>query len=223
MMNRIRSGAGFTLLEILVALAIFSAILVLLLSAFSGVAKTREFLADRYGKSRQVGMTLDRIGSDLAGIVAASALPETHVSCSEDDFSGQPGATLSFTAYTLPADSADRPSSALNKIRYYPKVSAEGGFLELYREQSDLALIENRLPTRESRVARRIRGFRIELHDGTSWRTEWPPGPEKKGALPQKIAVTLTDENGKALRREISVPLSGREAQLLFSGRRPKP
>jgi type II secretion system protein J len=218
-----RHRGGFTLVEILVALAIFSSILVLLMSAFTGVARTREMLADRYGKSRQKAMVVDRLGSDIAGAVSDTRLTDTHMTSHEDTFSGQPGATFAFTAFTPASDASERLSSGLVKIRYYPKVSSEAGYLDIYREQSDLALIENRLPIRESRIARRIKGFRIELFDGTTWQKEWPPSSDKKGLLPTKIAITLIDENGAELRREVGVALSGRESQSLFSGKRPKP
>lgn len=165
-------------------------------------------------------MLLDRLGSDITSAVSALKLPETHMASREDTFSGQPGATLSFTAFSQGSDPDVRLSSGLVKIRFFPKVSSEPGFLDLYREQSDLALIENRLPVRESRIARRIKGFKVELYDGSQWRTEWPPGGDKKGSLPQRIAVTLIDEDGEPLRREIDVALYGKESQLLFSGRR---
>ena len=213
---------GFTLIEILLALAIFSSILLLLLAAFTGAARTREVLSDRYARSRQKAMTLDRIGGDIAGAVSATWLTDTHMTAHEDTFSSQPGATLSFTAFSPASDAEERLSSGLIKIRYFPKVSTDAGFIDIYREQSDLVLIENRLPTRESRITHRIKGLKIELFDGTAWKTDWPPS-DKKGTLPQKIAVTIIDENGDSLRREVPVPLAGLEAQLLFSGKRTKP
>jgi hypothetical protein len=196
---------------------------VLLLSAFTGAARTREALADRYGKSRRTAMLVDRLGSDLEGSVCATRLPDTHFSSKEDAFSGNPGATLSFTAFTPGSDPSERLSSGLVKIRYFPKVSADAGLLDLYREQSDLAQVENRVPVRESRLARRIRGFKVELYDGGAWVTEWPPSPTSRGTLPKRVAFTVTDEDGKSLRREVDLPLSGTESSAFFSGRRPKP
>jgi prepilin-type N-terminal cleavage/methylation domain-containing protein len=217
-----RKQAGFTLIEILIALAIFSSILVLLASAFTGAARTRDLLEERYGQSRRKGMTLDRLGTDLAGAVSAVRLAETHMTAREDTFSGRPGATLAFTAFVPASETTDRPSSGLVKIRYYSKVSSEAGFIDVYREQSDLALIENRLPIRETCIARRIRGFKLSYDDGTAWRTDWPPSPDRKGMLPKKVAITVIDENDTGLQRTIDFPLAGREPMLLFSGNRPK-
>jgi type II secretion system protein J len=211
---------GFTLVEILVALAIFSSIMLLLLSAFTGAARAREMLADRYVKSRQIAMTVDRLGSDILGAVSAVRLTDTHMTAHEDTFSGQPGATFSFAAFNPASDADERLSSGLVKIRYYPKVSSEAGYIDLYREQSDLALIENRLPVRDSRIARRIKGFRIELFDGATWQKEWPPSSDKKGLLPIRVAVVLFDDKGDEIRREIDVALTGIESQNLFSGKR---
>ncbi len=222
MTNHPSKCRGFTLIEILMALAIFSSILVLLLSAFTGAARTREMLADRYGKSRQKAMAVDRFGTDIAGAVSATKLTDSHMSSHEDTFSGQPGATFAFTAFAPASDASERLSSGLVKIRYFPKVSSDAGYLDIYREQSDLAQIENRLPIRETRIARRIKGFRVELFDGSTWQKEWPPAPDKKGALPKIVAIILIGDDGAVMRREVTVTLSGSESQLLFSGNRPK-
>jgi general secretion pathway protein J len=228
MRRRSDVAPGFTLVEILVALAIFSTILVLLVSTFTGAARTREMMTERSRSFRQTGMTLDRIGSDLQGAVSAIRLtgqdggPDTSLTSKSDTFSNQTASTLSLTAFTLPEESSARPATDLVKVKYFPKISADGAFFDLYREQSDLPLLENRLANREVRMARHLTGFRIELFDGTTWQTEWPPGPEKKGTLPKVVAVTLVDERGDAFRREIPLPLAGQETTEFNSYKRTK-
>ncbi|MBI5419933.1 MAG: prepilin-type N-terminal cleavage/methylation domain-containing protein [Deltaproteobacteria bacterium] len=208
---------GFTLVEILLTLAILSTILALLLSAFTGAARSLEMLSDRSGSFRQLRIAMDRIGSDLAGALASDAIEATALSCKTDDFSGKPASTLIFTAFTLPETAGARPSSDIVKIRYFPKVSADGRYIELYREQSDLPLVENRIPTRETRLASRLLAFRVELYDGKAWVKEWPAGGRK---LPEKAAIVLKDFLGQEYRRTLSLPLAGQEASVLLSGRR---
>jgi hypothetical protein len=65
-----------------------------------------------------------------------------------------------------------------------------------------------------------LKGFRVELYDGAEWVREWPPPGKTKTALPKKAAVTLVDSRGDAFRREVLLPLSGREGVLTYSGRR---
>jgi hypothetical protein len=137
-----------------------------------------------------------------------------------DQFSGKPASTLIFTAFVLPDVTGARPPSDLVKIKYFPKVGEDGKTVELHREQSDLPLIANKIPTSESRLASRLQGFRVELFDGNAWQKEWPPPGSPKGVLPKKVTLVLTDFLGQEYRRTISLPLAGKETSALFSGRR---
>lgn len=211
---------GFTLVEVLLTLAIFSVILVVLLSSFTGAERTREILSGRARDFRQVRMAIDRIGADLQGAFSSDRIRSADFSCHEDTFSGKPAATLVFTAFVLPEPGGPRPPGDIVKLKYFPKLSREGRFLELYREESFLPLIENRIPTREVRMADRLLGFRVEVFDGGTWTNEWPAGNRKKSALPGKVAFVLTSSTGEEYRRVVSIPLSGEEAAVPNSGRR---
>ncbi len=163
----VRRG-GFTLLEILLALSVLSVILLLLLSSFTGAARVRETLSSRAREFRQIRLVLDRIGTDLICAFATSAREESALSLREDKLSGLPAATLTFTAFQLPDGDSGHPPSEIVKIRYFPKIGADGVTLELHREQSDLPFVENKIPLRESPVADRLRAFRVEVFDGTN-------------------------------------------------------
>jgi len=213
--------AGFTLVEVLLALAILSTILVLLLSSFKGAEQTIEILLDRSDAFRQIRIGMDRIGTDLSGALSSQGNESTAFSCKADKFSGKPASTLVFTAFALPDTTGARPPSGLVKVRYFPKVSEDGKHIELHREQSDLPLIENRIPTNESRIASRLLGFRVELFDGKSWVQEWPPSSGgSKHLLPGKVTFVLTDHRGQEFKRSIPLRLAGQEASTLFSGKR---
>ena len=213
-------GRGFTLIEVLLTLAILSTILVLLLSSFKGAERTLEILSDRSGAFRQLRICMDRIGTDLAGAFSSQGNETTAFSCKADKFSEKPASTLLFTAFDLPDATGARPASGLVKVRYFPKVSEDGKYIELHREQADLPLIENRIPTSESRLASRLLGFRVELFDGRNWIQEWPPPGGSKFLLPGKVSFVLTDHRGQEYKRTIPLPLAGQEASTLFSGKR---
>jgi prepilin-type N-terminal cleavage/methylation domain-containing protein len=219
-MSRTAGRRGFTLLEVLLTMAIFSVILVLLLSSFKGTELTREILSDRSRSFRQIRMGIDRIGTDLAGAFSSFGNEATALAYQEDIFSGKPAATLVFTAFVLPVSGGLRPAGDIVKLRYYPKLSRDGEFLELYREESSLPLIENKIPTREVRLADRLLGFRAEFLQGDTWMKEWPPKGGKKGALPAKVAFVLISSTGEEYRRVVSLPLSGEEDAVPYSGKR---
>ena len=211
---------GFTLLEVLLTLAIFSVIVVLLLSSFQGTNRAREILSDRSRDYRQLRMSIDRMGTELAGAFSSDTIEETALTCHEDTFSGKPAATVVFTAFVLPESAGPRPSDDIVKLKYYPKLSRDGRFIELYREESFLPLIENRIPTREVRMADRLLGFRVECFDGNTWSKEWPAGGQKKSALPEKVAFILTSSSGEEYRRVVVLHLAGMETQIPYSGKR---
>lgn len=215
----VRRG-GFTLLEILLALSVLSVILLLLLSAFTGAARVRETLSSRAREFRQIRLVLDRIGTDLMGAFATSARAESALSLREDQLSGMMAATLTFTAFQLPDGDIGHPPAEIVKIRYFPRIGADGVTLDLHREQSDLPFIGNKIASRESTVAEGLRGFRVELYDGTTWVKEWSPEGKVKTALPKKAAVTLVDARGETYRREVAIPLAGQEGNVTYSGRR---
>jgi prepilin-type N-terminal cleavage/methylation domain-containing protein len=215
----VRRG-GFTLLEILLALSVLSVLLLLLLSAFTGAARVRETLSSRSRGFREIRLVLDRVGTDLMGAFATSTREESALSLREDQLSGMPAATLTFTAFQLPDGDRGHPPAEIVKIRYFPRIGADGVTLELHREQSDLPFIENKIPSRESAVAEGLRGFRIELYDGATWVKEWPSGGGSKKTLPKKAAVTLVDARGETYRREVPIPLAGQEGSVTWSGRR---
>jgi prepilin-type N-terminal cleavage/methylation domain-containing protein len=211
---------GFTLVEILLSLAILSVVLLLLLSAFTGAARSREALTARSREFRQIRIALDRIGTDLQGAFSSAIRQDSALTCKEDQLSGNPAATFVFTAFQLPEPGVGRPPANVVKIKYYPRVGADGTSMELHREQSDLPFLENKIPLREALLAVGLKGFRVELYNGTGWVKEWPPPGKTSTTLPKKAAVTLMDSRGDAYRREILLPLSGQEGVLTYSGRR---
>ncbi len=217
----IASRRGFTLVELLLAFAIFAAILVLLLSAFTGAERARGILSDRSRGFRQIRAGADRIGTDLSGAFAYGAIEGSALTVRADTFSGKDASTLVLTAFTLPEPGGPRPATDIVKVKYSARLSQDGAFLDLYREQSDLPLIENRIPTREVRLAERLLGFKVEAWDGAAWVKEWPASGNTKIALPSKVAFVLTDAAGKEYRRVIPVVLKGQEPTILFSGKRP--
>lgn len=222
MMRGGRALRGFTLVEILLALAIFSVILLLLLSAFTGAARSREALTERSREFRQIRLTLDRIGTDLQGAFASAIRKDSALTCKEDQLSGNPAATFVFTAFQLPeSGSGGRPPASIVKIKYFPRVGADGVSMELHREQSDLPFLANKIPVREARMAVGLKGFRVEMYDGTNWVKEWPLSGKTQTTLPAKVAVTLVDSRGDTYRREVLLPLAGQEGVLTYSGRRP--
>ena len=218
-MRTAKRHVGFTLVEVLLTLAIFSVIMILLVSAFTGASRTRSGLISRGRDFRQVLIAMDRIGTDLQGAFSSAKHPYSALTYKEDRLSGNPAATLAFTSFQIPSIGDGYPPSSIVRVAYFPKVSEDGVSIELHRRQSDLPFIENRIPVKEALIADRLKGFRAEFYDSSGWQKEWPAG-RSLTSLPKKVAITITDSRGVEYRREIALHLSGQDS-VIQSGNRP--
>ncbi len=214
------SRRGFTLVEVLLAFAIFATVLLVLLSAFTGAERARNILSDRSRTYRQIRAGLDRIGTDLFGAFASDRVQGSALTVRTDDFSGKTASTLVLTTFSLPEPCEVRPTTDIVKVKYSARLTADGTLLDLYREQADLPLIENRIATREVRIAQNLSSFKVEAWTGSQWVKEWPQAGGRAAALPQKVAFVLADAAGKEYRRVVPVVLAGQEGMVLFSGKR---
>jgi len=219
MMSAAKKRAGFTLVEVLLTLAILSVIMLLLVSAFTGASRTRSGLISRGRDFRQVLIAMDRIGTDLQGAFSTTKRSDSAFSYKEDRLSGNPAATLTFTAFQTPSSGDGYPPVSIVRVTYFPKVGKDGAHIELHRRQSDLPFIENRIPAKEALIVEKLKGFRVEFHDGNGWQKEWPAG-RSQTSLPKKVAIMLTDSRGEEYRREIALHLSGQDS-VIQSGSRP--
>jgi hypothetical protein len=206
---------------VLLALSIFAVLLILLLGGFTGAARTLDGVTGKERELRRTAGALDRIFTDLSGAVDTSRIAAIRFECRSDTLAGFAASSVQFASFSGGADNSTRPATRLCKVRYSARLSEGGDRLDLVRERADLPLVENRLPAREGRLAAGIRGFEVLLYDGKEWKKEWPSGGGGGGTLPTRVAVTITDGEGRPFRRVVAIPLAGREADLLHSGRRP--
>ena len=72
---------GFTLVEVLLALAVLSVVMLLLLSAFTGAGRAREVLSARSREFRQVRLVMDRLGTELQGAFSSSHRESSALTC----------------------------------------------------------------------------------------------------------------------------------------------
>lgn len=198
---------GFTLLELLVALAVFAIMATAAYSGLRNVLFTRAAVEEQSRRLAAVQLAVFRLEQDveqavprgirdeygepqaalLGGELADDRLTLTRAGW--DNPLGQPRATLQRVAYRL-------RDGRLWRLHW--GVLDRGGLLE----------------PRETLLLERVREFRVRFLDRDDWRDDWPPpasdeaGAKKDpDALPRAVEIGLTLEDWGEITRLL--PLSG--------------
>jgi len=175
------SNRGFTLIEVLVAVAIgavlLSALYATYFSVFRGAAAAQTMLEDRL----RAGRFVDRFSMDIHGAYFKS---NSDISRFEGGPQGM-GSSVSFTAFTYPALKKGFPASGITGVAYFTEDTQEG--LKVFREVWNPYLGERA----SSVILAGVRSFEVSYFNGASWVKAWDSGGEKKLPVAVRAAVTL--------------------------------
>lgn len=179
-------NSGFTLIEVLVALAVGSIALLSLYGVLMSVLGAGERTGSSLERDLEAGMFLDRLSGEVN---SAYFSPEDPRSA----FSGKTrsgASALEFTYYSSFSSRPQRggvPSTDLMAIGYFAK-HGEGG-LALYRETWN-PLIGERFV---SEALSGIEAFELSYSNGTAWANAWEAPLEKKLPFAVRARVVLRD------------------------------
>jgi prepilin-type N-terminal cleavage/methylation domain-containing protein len=218
MMQLARSRAGFTLIEIMVALVITAIVLAMVYSSFNAVMETRERVTASTNGNMTARLVLSRLSREIesAYIVkrAESAPPESRYTLfegSEDSVGGLPASRLSFTTFAHTKRGVDANESDQSLISYEcAMLPADDG------THDQLALIRREwrrvAPPGETQtfepvavpLAEGIEGFQLRFLEPErgEWTEEWDSRNVRSlDALPAavEIKLSLKDGHGKVL------------------------
>src|SRR4051812_16816576 len=172
-MNRRRLRSGFTLLELILAMAMISMLAVSLYATLRVAFKARESATSGIAPMRSANVALDLLGQDLE-----SALPPTGVLAGA--FLGQHLGDVQSSQDTVEfycvgsADSLDPPDAAgFRKIDVGLEPSTDGGSSMLVRRITNNLLSPQEIQPAEEVLCRNVRSFSARYYDGTQWYDEW--------------------------------------------------
>ncbi len=212
MRGRVQPRAGFTLLEVMMALVITGLVLTMVYSSFSAVMETRERVTAATDTNMTARLVLSRMAREIesAFIVqrAQDSPPEsryTHFEGGQDEIDGLAADRISFTTFAHTKRGVDADESDQGIISY------EGGLFPSDDGGEDtLALIRREwrrvAPAGETQtykpvplpIAEGIEGFRLRfLEEGGDWVTEWNSTDLRTlDTLPAAVEITLSLADG---------------------------
>jgi general secretion pathway protein J len=188
-----RGDAGFTLLEVVLAITLFAVLAAILYGAFSVGQRAMEKTEAVFDGNQRFRATVDLLGSYIRSAYPYRASPQDGAVF----FTGEEARAEFVSAFSLA-----QGGKGMAKIRIYAEAGRSGAQVVILEEQAPvrleqektMATISNTLVLRE-----RISGFRLaylEPQEETEiWLERWDQ--DEHPGLPRAVRLSYRNENGK--------------------------
>jgi len=189
-----RERKGFTLIEVLIALALLGILAGTLYSTYFTLIKGRESAAEGMEARRELRATLDLLRRELNSAfykaVQSGTTKRLHFSVEDRDIFGKPASRLAFTAIAPPQAGGQAVSDQIDLV--YEIVERDKKMV-LSRQAKDLYHPgePDRYPQMEN-----IEGFLVECLNGDKWVKSWDTANDSQHKLPAAVRVTVTVKEG---------------------------
>lgn len=183
-LQHLQTKKGFTLIEVLIALAIASIVAVALFSIYLAVMNVLTTLSGRSERIQEARNIIDILSKELASSYIEPEDRRTFFVLKDRDIYGKPASALSFTSFS---------ERGLMKISYEVREEENGKRLRLIKRQGPAFRQEDL----EAELLEDIEGFLIEVLGMEKTRT-WDS--ELTRRLPEKVRITLSlKSDGKGM------------------------
>ncbi len=184
-----RSDRGFTLLEVLVALALLVILSAALYGTYFSLMRGREIAVVKMEARRELSTTLDQLNRELSAAFYNTNNKRLHFVVEDRDFFGKPASTLDFT-FIAPPVGGTLPAS--DQVRAIYTAGEKDKKLTLARQAQDLYMKVDSLPYPQMME---LEGFLVECYDGNEWVRTWDT--VLNSTLPKAVRVTLMVKDGE--------------------------
>ncbi|HEX9022362.1 MAG TPA: type II secretion system protein GspJ [Geobacteraceae bacterium] len=188
--TRTVSVKGFTLLELLLALALFAILCSALYGTYFALMRGRETASAKIDERRELSVTLDQLRRELSSAFYRSTNNRLHFIVEDRDYFGKPASTLDFTAIVPPRIGRQPLSDQVQLV--YSGVGKDN-ILQLKRQEKDLYHTLDPFPYLQMEA---VEGFLVECYDGSKWVRTWDT-TMNGGTLPQCVRVTISLKEGE--------------------------
>lgn len=182
--------AGFTLLELLIALMLLLLLTTALYTSYFSVERARQRAAEGMEERRELGATFDLLRREIASSVYYRSGRRLRFVVEDRDYFGKPASNLELTQLSTPRTGQKIRESGIRAVRY--EMMEKNGRTILTRKEQELFYdwqTAQPYPQME-----RISGFLVECYDGSKWVRSWDTA--LNGTLPRLVRITARFEEG---------------------------
>ncbi len=200
-MSVISRNKGFTLLEILIAVALLGILSAALYGSYFGVIRARDRASEGMESRRELGATLDLIRREVSSALFNRMDKRLRFVVEDRDNFGAQSSSLELTTLSPPAVQ-NRSESGILVVKY--QLYEKNKKRMLTRQERDLVSEEMNVPSYPQMD--QLSSFLVECYDGSKWVKSWDTAIN--GALPKGVRITVQlEEEGKPLQFTVlSIP-----------------
>ena len=184
-----RRNNGFTLLELIVALALIVILCGALYGTYFSLMNVRDKSLAKMGQRRELSVTLDQLRRELSSAYFNMSNKSLHFVVEDRDYYGKPASTLDFTAI-VPSRNGEQPLSDQVQLKY--EMVAKEKRVLLTRQEKDLYYTNDTPPYPQME---NLEGFLVECNDGSKWVKTWDTSLNS-GRLPKYVKITVSLKEG---------------------------
>ncbi|MGH7273667.1 MAG: type II secretion system protein GspJ [Nitrospiria bacterium] len=205
-------SAGFTLLEILITMAILAVLATMVYASFSASIRMIERVDSEADIYRNARLILARLSEELSMAYRpkGKAIPEVIFVGENDVMDGRPQDSLRFTSLSHPRSTADEATSDLNLIEYRFEIDPEDrGWVLLHSERNNLYGL-SRGGSGEFVIGEGIHSLNLRYFDGKTWVDGWDAESEKALPLVVEIEIRFHEprEGQRSFKSWVELPLA---------------
>lgn len=180
---------GFTLLELLVALALLVILSGALYSTYFALMRGRDTAVAKMDQRRELSVTIDQLRRELSAAFYNTTNSRLHFVVVDSDIYGKPASTLDFTSFAPPR--SDQQTSS-DQVQLVYQVVEKDKKLLLSRQEKDIYFMVDATPYPQMEE---LAGFLVECYDGGKWVRTWDSS--LNNGLPKCVKITISLKEGE--------------------------
>lgn len=201
----LRVARGFTLIEVLVAIAIFTVVGALAMGGYNELVKQSEIVEKSNARTRAVQTTVQRIAQDFMTLEprpVREPIGDTFLPALRADSRNEQLADLTHSGWPNPAGT---PRSTLQRVTY--RLDEDGRLRRDYWHVLDRPLSA---PPVSVVLLDKVDSVKLRFMDSNRrWHEQWPPlgysGPDQMRLRPIAVEITLELEDWGEIKRLVEV------------------